>query len=782
MEEKTKTIHFYPLDIKEKFLVDRSVIYLFGKTHDDQKLCVMDKSYLPYFYVVTKKDEDLSAKIKKIRLEDDNGSYFVTRTESHGLEYHGKKRDVIKVFVNRIRAVRKIAAVLHIWDSVESVNEHDISFAKKYLIDKGIELSTLLEVNGEFVNSTLNIPCFDAFVISQFSEESIESPKSLSFHAELSDDESPSLLSLSFYSDDLDIVYAWKNNPDAEPVKGEVELIEKFVEVVDEQKPDILVGYDSDYHLSLIARKAEKYRIRTAISADSSLISVITKRETTSKITGLLHIDLLKFISKIIKRNPDKDSLSLENISKEFLLENNLNTASSIAAISDKFIPMIFELAKQTSLEIFDVSRASYSKIVESYLMKSASKAAILIPPKPGIEDLRKRRQLSYTGAFVYEPVPGIYDDIAVYDFNSLYPSIIVSFNISPNTLNCECCKESARNILIEGKEYWFCERSKDFIPSVLEDLITRRRRIKEILSKKEKKDIFLSAREKTLKLIANSFYGYMGYFGSRWYSIESANATTALARDYIKNTIKKAGSHGFTVIYGDTDSVFLSIKNKTEKDMSRFLDDVNLDLPPLMELELDGFYKKGIFVSTRESSYGAKKKYALLNEKGSIKIKGFESVKRNWSSIAKETQQKVISIILKEESPEKAISYVREMISKLKNKEADIDSLAINTILNKNVDEYEIISPHVAVAKKMISNGKEVKAGTLIRYIVTEGDDKISDRSYPAEEVTRDSYDADYYINNQIIPSVESIFELVDVKKDQLLEEKEQSDLDEFI
>ena len=296
----------------------------------------------------------------------------------------------------------------------------------------------------------------------------------------------------------------------------------------------------------------------------------------------------------------------------------------------------------------------------------------------------------------------------------------------------------------------------------------------------KDEENIILEARSYALKTVANSMYGYLGFFGARWYSKECAASITAFAREYIKDVIKKTNEAGFTVIYSDTDSVAFTLENKTEEEALIFLKNINDKLPDLMELELDGFYPLGIFVSKKAESHGAKKKYALIDQKGNVKIRGFETVRRDWSYIARETQRKVLEIILKENSPEKALKYVSEVIKKIQNKEVPLNKMIIQMQLIKSLESYEKIGAHVAIAKKLKEKNIDVPQGTPIWYIIAEGKGVIRDKAKLPDECKEGEYDTDYYINNQIIPSVEKIFEVFNYKKEDILI-KEQSKLAQF-
>jgi len=277
--------------------------------------------------------------------------------------------------------------------------------------------------------------------------------------------------------------------------------------------------------------------------------------------------------------------------------------------------------------------------------------------------------------------------------------------------------------------------------------------------------------------------YGYMGFFGARWYSIECARSITAYGRYYIQKVIEDAKKAGFKVLYSDTDSIFLVLDEKTNEDAKKFVESINASLPGLMEIEYEGFYPRGIFVSAKEGTYGAKKKYALLSEENHIIIKGFETIRRNWSIIAKETQREVLNMVLKEGNPKKAFDYVKEIIEKIRKKEVPIEKVIISTQLQKSISEYTSFGPHVAVAQRMVERNIPVGPGSIIKYVITKGKekDKIRDRAKLPEEINQNDYDDDYYINNQIIPSIEKIFEVLGFYKEDLVNSPNQSSLNKY-
>ena len=339
--------------------------------------------------------------------------------------------------------------------------------------------------------------------------------------------------------------------------------------------------------------------------------------------------------------------------------------------------------------------------------------------------------------------------------------------------------KEQANSLEVDiGKKVYFSKK-KGFVAKLLEEIIRLRKKYKEEL-KKEPNPI-KKARSNAFKLLANAIYGYHGFFGARYYCPEAAASTAALARKFIKETIDKTNRRGYEVIYADTDGFAFLLNKKTKEETLEFLKKLNTQLPGIMELDLEDFYKRGIWVTKRTGAFGAKKKYALINEQGKIKIRGFETVRRDWCALARQVQNKVLKMILKEGTHENALVYVQEVIKKLKKREIPKEELIIKTQLKKPVSEYKSEGPHVTIAKKMLKRGMPTEVGMLIHYYVSDtgkSKDRIKDRAKLPDEEGK--YDVKYYMHNQILPAVENIFEVFGVKEKDILE-SEQKKLDFF-
>ncbi len=256
-----------------------------------------------------------------------------------------------------------------------------------------------------------------------------------------------------------------------------------------------------------------------------------------------------------------------------------------------------------------------------------------------------------------------------------------------------------------------------------------------------------------------NSFYGYLAYPRSRWYDHECGEATTGLGRQYIQDTMHKAESEGFKVLYGDTDSLLLQFEKGGENKVTEFQSKINSSLPGNMELELEDIYPRGVFVSKKaagkddKNAEGAKKKYALINREGKIKIRGFELVRRDWSPVAKKTQRKLLQILLETGDVKAAVAMARAVVEELKAGKTPMDDLVILTQLRKKTGAYAVTSPELAAAQKARKAGMKIPENSLIGYVITRSGRTISEKATVREHAA--DYDPDYYINNQVIPAV---------------------------
>jgi len=788
-------ISFCPFTINYKTIGNRAVIHMYGRTGDLRQICVTD-TFRPYFYAEIKGNaKEFSEKVKNLQVVRGELTAIVEDAETVEKVMHAKKKELVKIYCDVPASISIIRGEIRNYSEVISTYEHDILFTRRYLIDKDITPMRFINIDAEYINQKSKVSVARLNKIHDTNGDVIPERRILSLaiqKKELSDSEDIPVSIIALFGKDFKKVLTWQrfNDEKNETVfaSDEKEMLILFKEFVEQYKPDIICSYNADDELAYLAKRAKANNVALKLGLDYSEIT-IGKKKTT--ITGMVNLNISRFLNNFIKSSLTSD-MSLSNAAKELLNEQNSPIPNDIEGLCKhtvvdsvlthklalKLMPNMIEIVKIVGLSPEVITRMGISRLVEWHLIRQSSEEGMLIPNRPTKDEIIKRRQQSYEGSYVRTPEPGLYKNVAVFDFRSLYPSIIISHNIGPdNLILSEPAGESEK---VPEKPYWFSKTRKGFIPKILELLVSRRLRIKEIIKNKGDDESVIVAREQTLKLLANSFYGYLAFFGARWYSLQCAESVTAYGRHYIKRVINESEKKGFKVIYTDTDSLFLKLDDKTPEDAKRFIEDLNRDLPDIMELEYEGFYPKALFVHTKSGISGAKKKYAVVDDKGHVKIRGFEAVRSNWAPIAKKTQEHVIRAILKGDVKSKAVQIVQQTIKDIRDKNVPINEMIIKTQLLKPIGEYDTKPPHVAVALRMKKAKIKVQPKMIIRYVITPSGEKIGDKARTPEEATE--YDADYYINNQVLPAVERIFEVIGVDSDELIKNPDQSNLDSFI
>jgi DNA polymerase elongation subunit (family B) len=776
-------------------------VRLFCKTTDGENLLAIDAEFRPYFYGLTDKPEELQQEILEADFTEDDEELTVDEVELVNKKLRNESPKALKIFTDIPPNVPKLRKEVEDLQGVEECREFDIPFYKRYLIDKKIRPVKTVQIEGEEKPTD----SFDRKIEVEKIEEAegkVEFEK-LAFDLEVYGGK---IVMASFSSEEFRKVLSLReiDREFAEKVGSEEDLLNRLIEIIQERDVDILTGYNTDeYDFKRLRERCEEYNMELSLGREGERMKFKRRgRFSGARLKGRMHLDLYPFIEHILAPGIDSETLDLDSVAQEMLGKEKddlsweemkqiweekedlekfadyaLKDAELAYELSQEIIPQMLELSRITGLIPFDTCRLTYGQLTENYLLREAYERDMISPNRPTHSQRRKRRnQGAYSGGFVYEPEAGLKDDIVVLDFRSLYPTVMVAHNISPDTLNVEGCSDRFE---LEEFDYSFCQDFQGFFPELVEELVEERYELKSKLEDYEDgsqryKSIY--NRQEAEKILANSFYGYLGYNGARWYSRESAEATTYLGRKYIQDTIEEAEQQGFEIVYGDTDSVFLS-KEDIREDIDGFLENVNWELPGFMELEFEGFFERGFFTST-DSGEGAKKKYALLSPDGSMKITGFEQVRRDWSPIAKQTQEKVLRKVLNQEV-EEAAELVKKTIEKIKQGEVPVDELKIYSTLTKPPEEYESTSPHVEAVKEAEERGDEIQPESTVAYVITPGAGNISSRARLLKYA--EEYDPDYYVENQVIPAAIRVLKVFGYTEDQLLGKGKQSGLERF-
>lgn len=780
---------------------DRGIIRLTLRTKD-KTYNLIDPSFYPYFYLVPSNERQEKKPLESISvLSNDNKEAKVRSVEEYRVLVGRDERKVFRIYLNSPRNVPKMSEV---FAEFGTCYESDIVFWKRYLMDKDISpLSSNTvkahEQDGDLVVDEIKSSGKTGGINLRYLCFDIETYNPLGVPNEVKDP----VIMISYTDGKESKVLTTKKiakHKFVHTCKDEKEMIEEFVKAIQRLDPDIITGYNSSvFDIPYLMKRAEVLKIDFKIGRDEGgdvkrehhglieavripgrinldlynvarFVAVVGASEKVIKVNNFKLPEVYRAITGSNKKMVDKGSIWEQwdrgGSDVEELAEYSLTDSLAVDELYKFFLPIEVEMSKVAKTTMGEASISTTSQLVEFMLMGYAHERKQLIPNKPHEGEISMRLANPYEGAYVKTPDAGIYDNIAVFDFRGLYPSIIIAHNIDPSTI-CTDCKdffESPNGVR-------FRKDREGLMPKLLKMLIDERSEAKKAF-KKEPDNKALAARSTALKIVANAFYGYLGYARSRWYSRDAASSVTAFARQFILNTISQAEKAGFKVLYTDTDSVFLIMGNRSKAEADAFMKDVNKALPNTMELELEDFYTRGVFVGKKGATggSGAKKKYAMLSESGRIKIKGFELVRRDWSKVARDTQHAVLEAILKEGSKEKAINIIKNVVTELKSGKMPMSELVIHTQLRKGIGNYDVKSPELAAAKKAIKQGakrRDELEGAAIGYVITKHGNSISEKA-EIEETAKD-YDPDYYIDHQVLPATLKILKELGINEEEL-------------
>ncbi|KAG7708058.1 hypothetical protein KL933_003497 [Ogataea haglerorum] len=414
----------------------------------------------------------------------------------------------------------------------------------------------------------------------------------------------------------------------------------------------------------------------------------------------------------------------------------------------------------------------------ETRSQRQAAAAAAALEQDGDESTATSNKKTKYQGGLVFEPEKGLHKNyILVMDFNSLYPSIIQEFNICFTTVNRSNLGENDLPSVPPS------EVAQGVLPRLLQQLVNRRREVKKLLKdpratavEKAQYDI----KQQALKLTANSMYGCLGYVNSRFYAKSLAMLVTNRGREILMDTRQLAESIGLRVVYGDTDSVMIDTGSDNFQEAMKIGDDFKIKVNEryrLLEIDIDNVFKRLLLHS--------KKKYAAMNatvdasglEKTVLEVKGLDMRRREFCPLSKETSTFVLEKILGDADPEDALNDIYTHLEDVKNKLTDnqipMHKLAINTRLSKDPGQYPggKSMPAVQVALRLRKQGKLVRAGSVMTFVITDkgqaDGDSVADRARAISEILANpsQYRPDpyYYLEKQIFAPIERLLERIE-------------------
>ncbi len=782
---------FWLLDINPRIddACDTCELWLWGIDAKGNRVLIIDRKITAYFYAVLKDGCDPSKAAAEIM-----NAYptSIFKAEAVQRRFFGKPVQAIKVYCKVATETGKLAKQFRGLEEVKECLEDDIRVAMRYLIDNNVAPCAWHEVEVEeeekkmgdvrvdkvYVASSIpkQIDCADkpklktlSFSLVSYSREGSPKP-----------DRNPIIIISTATSTGEEKQFVAGNDKDDEPI------LKRFVEYVCQFDPDILVTFGGNtQHWDYLVKRS--HQLKRTFSVDRSRKEPHTSIYGHVSFTGIANVDLVNFmdvfpevkvktlsnLASYLGVMKNQASIEIEDVEfpdywddqqkRELLKEFSLNNARKTQGSAALLLDFAMQLSSLVSLPLDHVMTAAVGFRVEWFLIKETRKLGELVPRR--IEQPYR----PYAGGLVLKPKPGLHDNIAVLDFKSMYPNIMIRYNLSPDTYIAPGEVEPQGGVY-EAPEvkHRFRKAPPGFYKEALTYLIDVRSKIRlemKTLSPSSVEYSVLDARQKAVKIITNAAYGYAGWVGARWYIKPVAEAASAWGRHTILSATRSAEDMGLTIIYGDTDSIFLT---NDEKKLAALKAEIREGLG--LEVEVGEVYKRVFFTE-------AKKRYAGLRLDGTLDIVGLEVMRGDWAEVAKEVQEHVLEIILEEQSAKNAVEYVRTVIAELKQKKVPLQNLVIWKTLTKPPEQYAIKAPHVEAAKMLKEKGWRLTGGDKVGFVILAGKGRFYSRVKPYIFAKYDEIDVDYYITNQVVPAAARILGFFGVTEKELMSEKKEQE-----
>ncbi len=669
------------------------------------------------------------------------------------------------------------------------------------------------------------------------------------------------------YQGQKDLVLVGKNiecpRSDTRSCRDEYDLLVQFASILRDYNPDILAGYNSnEFDFPYLQERAKQQRVEARVGRDGNswYVRKIVNRTDVS-ITGRVVVDLLPIIrssyslKQYTLRNAAAELLKMEKYDvdpkeiealwaesgdgeglKRFISYSRRDAVLAMRMLLDlRLMDKYIAMSRASGSLLQDIVNGGQSGMVENLLLRRFRERSRVVPPKPDVDVSEERyvENVDLKGGAVLVPEKGLVEDVVILDYKSLYPTIMMAHNLCYSTVVLRDSPGIDQIITApSGGKFVSPGISPGIMPGVLKELLDQRTQTKRLMKKAgDEERRFLDAKQYAMKILLNSFYGYSGYARARLYSLALANAVTSFGRENILRTKKiideicrvyvidgkvvfkddltfgTAAAKGFdlSVVYGDTDSVFVRLRpagpvggpislQDAELIGKKIAETVTSSLPSPMELVFEAFARRGIFL--------AKKRYALwvfeqVGEawKDRIKVRGMETVRRDWCGLTSKTLKTCLELVLKEGKVDEAVEHVRSVVVRLQSLDLSLDpgileELTLTRRYTKSTGSYKNKQPHIQLVEKMRERGGQVPSvGDRVPFVIIKGKSSRKNKALFVDRAEDPAYvlennmplDTEYYVEKQILPPVLRIFESFGVTKDRLCAGRAQSNLFSF-
>jgi DNA polymerase-2 len=574
-------------------------------------------------------------------------------------------------------------------------------------------------------------------------------------------------------------------------VSNEKELLLALVDWFSQFDPDVIVGWNViDFDFRLLHKRAERNQVKLMLGRGKQSSFFRTSNTTQQAFISIPGRVVMDGIDTLKTATYHFRSWSLEAVSQELLGEGKQihnvhdrmdeinqmyrHDKPSLAKYNLQDCVLVNKIFAHTHLLEFAIERSKLTGVELDRVGGSVAAFTNLYLPqihRAGYvaPNLHPENWLASPGGYVMDSIPNLYDSVLVLDFKSLYPSIIRSFLIDPMGL-IEGLQQDIgleQEQAVPGFRGGQFHRTRHFLPEMIENLWAARD-----VAKKNNEKAFSQA----IKIIMNSFYGVLGSSGCRFFDTRLASSITMRGHEIMKQTKVLIEEKGYQVIYGDTDSTFVSLNGQFSQSQAdeighQLVDYINewwtnhlreeYNLNSILELEYETHYKKFLMPTIRGQETGSKKRYAGLIGEGEnerLIFKGLESARTDWTPLAQEFQQTLYSMVFHGENPS---DYIRGFVEQTKAGDFD-DKLVYQKRLRRKLHEYQKNIPPQVRAARMADeiNGQlgrplQYQNKGRIEYVITTSGPE-------PKEYQKSAIDYQHYIDKQLKPVAEAILPFI--------------------
>jgi DNA polymerase II len=762
------------------------VVHLYGRLEDGRTFLVRDDRQHPHFYVRT-------ADAARARVA---GGYEPEPTAKR--DFSGAP--VSQVVVDIPSSVPTVRDRLH--NHGIDTFEADVRFPVRYLIERGIKGACAIEgaaLPGPATGGGVEV-IFDNPQLTP-AQVKIE-PRVLSFDIE-TDPKGERLLAISLYGTQLDEVLIVDGSGRPMPEQAtrcvdERAALSTFCERIREFDPDVLTGWNTiDFDFTVLQRIATRLRHPFILGRDAGELRIRRAEgyfgSGQATIPGRLVLDGIDLLRGAFIRMED---YSLDAVARAVLgegkaLESNARDRLTEIIHNYRHNLPAFALYARTDARLaydivgkLDLVRLAFARSQLAGMTPDRVAASIASFDFVYLTELHKRAIVAPTvrsndsrvfaaqhGGHVLEPLAGLHRNVWVFDFKSLYPNIIRTFNIDPLSYVAEPAA-AADLVRTPGGAF---RREPAILPGLLDDLFPRRE-----AAKKAADNVAAHA----IKILMNSFYGVLGTSACRFYNPALANSITGSGKEILLWSKRWFEEAGFHVLYGDTDSLFVgsgSTHTPAPQQGLQLAAELNVQLARYiharwgvhsrLELEFEKTYLRLLLPHARHSTRGASKRYAGLVQTGAVsdvEFVGMEVVRSDWTALAKQVQRELYQRLFTDQPVDAYLSDIVKMV-----RAGALDQLLVyRKSLRKGADTYTATTPpHVAAARKSAPPAGRALARKVIEYIMTTGGPE------PLDNIQHPP-DREHYVARQIRPVAEPVLATLGLDFDAVIGDGRQTEL----